>query len=169
MRLPSRLQAASLVERLRDGEITNFEFESAWPTEGDPDKRALRAVRTMLWRYYSDLYEHKLDGKHRLSLEGREQFNLCALFLRSGLEYEWAIDDFMQSGPSAPSSPASVLGLSNPPDIDYQKLNEEELLSIKAFGLNAIWPFFREEDLARAKRAYQEEPPWSDGGEKSWK
>jgi hypothetical protein len=79
-----RLEAAELIEKFVGREITNFEFENQFPRSTDP---ALHAVHTVLWLAYSDVREHRLDGKHALKQEGRDVFERCALFLRTDTEY----------------------------------------------------------------------------------
>ena len=93
-----RQRAAELIEKLRDGTISNFDFEESWPRYDKRD-RALRAIETMIWRFYSDGHEHTLaEEGHLLTAEGREIFDRCVLFLRTGLEYQWPKDNFIGIG-----------------------------------------------------------------------
>ena len=99
-----RAVAADLLRRFRDGKITNDEFESGYLDLYDQsDDRALRAIATVVWCYYSDFHEHTLEYLHPVA---RALFDRCGLFLRSGFPYEW---DFTLSGPRGgdPHAPAS--------------------------------------------------------------
>jgi len=82
-----RQTAKQLVERFLASEVTNDDFNDAFPLDdADP---ALEAIYSNLWPYYSERYTHKLDGKHTLQPETRALFSRCAAFLESDLEYEW--------------------------------------------------------------------------------
>jgi hypothetical protein len=85
----SRRCAAEIVERFRDGTISNFDFEELWPVHDRRD-RGLKAIRTLLWRFYDDGHEHTLTEEgHLLTPEGRDLFDRCALFRRTNFEYVW--------------------------------------------------------------------------------
>ncbi len=84
--LQARRTAAQAVRDFRDCRISNCDFEAKWPRYDKRD-RGLLAIETMLWRSYDDLHEHKLDGGHALTQEGRDMFDRCALFLETGIEY----------------------------------------------------------------------------------
>lgn len=124
--------AARLVEQLRDGTLSNLDFEAQWPdSRGD---RALTAISSMLWRYYDDMYEHKLTEADALPDAAREIFDRCALFLLSNLEYVWPRDDFFSGGVDTRSG---LLGLSDAswefPDCDPEGTGPS--------GDVAAWPF----------------------------
>jgi hypothetical protein len=93
----ARRCAADLVAKLRDGLITNREFEGSWP-QSDTEDRGLLAVETMLWHYYDDFRTHKLTGRHALESSDRELFDRCVQFLRTDLEYEWTEGNFIVTG-----------------------------------------------------------------------
>jgi hypothetical protein len=80
----NRLKAASLIQDFRDGNITNEEFVSAFPRSED---KAIQAIGSMLWFCYDDLHEHRLTGKHALTVEGEKLVDRCILFLNTNLEY----------------------------------------------------------------------------------
>ena len=83
--IESRQRAAELTEEFRDGIISNFDFEEAWPSYDKRD-RALKAIETMLWRFYSDGHEQAMvEEGHTLNSEQGEIFNRCVLFLRTDL------------------------------------------------------------------------------------
>jgi len=80
-----RLRAAQLIEKLISCQITNYEYDDQFPRcEDDP---ALHAIYTALWFTYSDVREHRMDGKHALKPEARETVDQCVLFLKTDIEY----------------------------------------------------------------------------------
>ena len=80
----SRLKAANLIQDFRQGKITNDEFIHAFPRSDD---KAIQAINSMLWFCYSDLREHRLTGKHALTVEREMLVDRCILFLNSDFEY----------------------------------------------------------------------------------
>lgn len=129
-----RKQAAELVEKFRDGAITNDQFVNAWPRSKKED-RALNAIYSMLWISYSDIRTHKLN----LTPEWRGIYDRCALFLRSDHEYKWQRDSF---GTVAPI--AFITRLLNHGKV--QELTESHIV-----GPDAIWPFFSGEELKQQR------------------
>jgi hypothetical protein len=91
--LEIRREAARILRQFRDGEITNDEFEDAFlPLRRESGDRALRAIATVTWHFYSDTHEHRLrpqEGETAAMLER------CIAFLESGLPYEWERDSFL--------------------------------------------------------------------------
>lgn len=82
---PKRLEAAKLIEDFLACRITNFQYGDRYPrSTGDP---ALLAIYSMLWFAYSDVREHRMEGKHALKNEGRKLADQCILFLRTESEY----------------------------------------------------------------------------------
>jgi hypothetical protein len=82
---PKRLEAAKLIEDLLACRITNFKYGDCYPrSTGDP---ALLAIYSMLWFAYSDVREHRMNGKHALNSEGRQLAEQCILFLKTDNEY----------------------------------------------------------------------------------
>jgi hypothetical protein len=79
-----RMEAAKLIEDFLSSRITNFEYDDHYPRSDDP---ALFAIYSMLWFAYSDVRNHRMDGKHVLSSEGRQLVENCILFLRTEFEY----------------------------------------------------------------------------------
>jgi hypothetical protein len=130
----SRRVAAEVLEKFRDGVITNCDFEGLWPLYNRGD-RGPNAIETMVWRYYDDLREHKLTGEHSLTDLGRLVFDRCVLFLRTECEYAWPDDNF------APGKPGSrgliTLGLSDAHD----RLEETCLKELHVEGESPFWPF----------------------------
>jgi hypothetical protein len=128
----SRTRAAEAIQRFRDGAITNMEFEGLWPCYDRRD-RGLRAIETMLWRFYDDFREHKLAEDYELTPEGRRLFDRCILFLRTELEYSWADDDFIGTRSHAG---LTLLGLSE------SNWEDVRLKHLHIVGDDPFWPFF---------------------------
>jgi hypothetical protein len=141
-----RLAAADLVERLRDGELTNFAFEEAWPETDPRADRAIRAIGEMLWNYYSDLEEHRLEGPFTVRQEDRALFDRCILFLRSEHPYEWPQDRFVEVGRDVGLLNRLSGGRLNRRHEERAHQLERELRSTGAWEL---WPFLRREDYER--------------------
>ena len=142
----SRRNAAELIERFRDGEISNFEFADSWPRYDGRD-RALKAVETMLWRSYSDLDEHTLaEEGHELTSEVRDIFDRCILFLRSDLEYQWPEDNFIGIRGLGSFGRIFTLGLSVFLDRARERREKRRLVALRVVGENAVWPFFETEE-----------------------
>lgn len=81
-----RLEAAKLIEDFFVScRISNFEYDDRYPRS--PDDPALFAIYSMLWFAYSDVREHRMDGKNALSGEGRRLIEQCKLFLKTDYEY----------------------------------------------------------------------------------
>jgi hypothetical protein len=88
---PTRLKAAHLIEDFTQGKLTNDEFVDRCPKSAD---KSLRAISSMTWFAYSDLREHRLEGKHALTDKGKEMFQRCIVFLNTELEYSGPDDLF---------------------------------------------------------------------------
>lgn len=85
----ARDAAAHLTRQFRDGLLTNDELEDQWPY-GSED-RAVRALASMLWRFYDDHRVHTLSNLHPETLA---ELNRYAAFLDTDLSYEWSEDRF---------------------------------------------------------------------------
>jgi len=140
----SRQVAAEVLEKFRDGVITNFEFEGLWPQNYGGD-RGLRAIETMVWRYYDDLHEHKLTNEHGLTELAHLIFDRCVLFLRTECEYAWPDDNFAQG--EAFSGTLTTLGLSDAPDW----FEEARLKELHVVEESASWPFSSRPEYERAQ------------------
>lgn len=127
---------AELLRHFAAGRLTNDQYEDAsdWCLES-PDP-ALRALWRAMWSTCDDLHEHRLTGEYELSRDGRATVARMVLFLRSDLPYEW---------PTAFRSLGILLlnlltlGL-------WSRIQPPPVGS----GDEAVWPFFRAEDLAQA-------------------
>ena len=82
---PKRLEAAKLIEDFLGCRITNYQYDDRYPRS--PNDPALFAIYSMLWFAYSDVREHRMDGEHELSDEGRHLADQCILFLKTENEY----------------------------------------------------------------------------------
>jgi hypothetical protein len=132
-----RRQAAELIEKFRDGLISNFDFEDSWP-RADRRDRAMKAISTMLWRTYSDVQEHRLiEEGHLLTSEQREIFNRCW----TNLEYQWAEDSFIGIGGLGAFGRIFTLGLSALVEGTLRRREERRLTALHVIGEEATWPF----------------------------
>lgn len=144
----ARQQAADLIEKFRDGTISNFEFQDSYPRYDRRD-RALRAIETFLWMFYDDCREHTLvEPKHALTPAGRELFERCALFLRTQLEYQWPEDNFIGIDGLGVVPRILTLGLSWLLDRALRRRNERKLGRLQLDESNPIWPFFTMEEYS---------------------
>src|SRR5262249_52136335 len=84
----TRRTAALLIRQLYQGEITNDDFHVGWPRKSSD--RALRAIGLTLNFAISENITRTLE----FGEEDRADLERCALFLESGLEYEWPRDRF---------------------------------------------------------------------------
>jgi len=130
----ARNKAVSLLARILEGEITNYEFEDEWPYGKDP---VLYAINTQLMFEYEERPEKLISGGY-FSQDILEMIKRCILFLRSGLEYEWPKHTLMWFE-------IPVLDKLIGRDKKYQRLAEE----FKAHGDFDVWPFLRQSDYER--------------------
>jgi hypothetical protein len=82
----ARDRAAQLLRNFISGKITNDAFEDQCPVTED---RAIDAIWATAWVLYSDTYEHRLIGKHRLTVDMRRICVRWLLFLHNSDEYLW--------------------------------------------------------------------------------
>lgn len=166
---PARDVAASLIRRFRDGEISNDQFEDQWPSKSQD--LAMTALRSMIWQFYDDRYEHTLTWRHTLKPEGHEAFTRFALFADTDLPYEWPQHDFREikglgcfilsagslgalvifinySWMAAIGLMALLLGL----DWRIHNRNDRAQATLEAAGDFSLWPFMRSADYETALR-----------------
>jgi hypothetical protein len=145
----ARKQAADLVQKFRDGVITNDEFRDSWPRRKNKEQardRALGAINSMLWFTYSDTRSHKLT----LTSDLRSLYDRCYLFLKSDIEYKWQRDEFVASWVQA--FRVFTLGLSSFFDRPFaRRLAEQPPSASQISGPDAIWPFYSAEELAQER------------------
>ncbi len=140
-----RDRAAHLVQQLRDGSVSNFDFEGKWPQGGSD--RALNAISSMLWHYYDDLHEHTLTEAHALSGGARDLLDRCALFLLSDLEYLWQRDNFISAGFSTPRGSLELSGMCPLPDCDPVDASTNSDI--------AVWPFLTAAEHDQTRRTQE--------------
>ena len=129
---PNRLEAARVIEDFLACRITNFQYDDRYPrSTGDP---ALLAIYSMLWFAYSDIREHRMDGKHVLKSEGKQLAQQCILFLKTDNEY---------------SGPRNFVTLSAP----FKKLWYWLRRKTPSELIGPAWPFDSVEQLEAARAA----------------
>ena len=131
----TRDSARGLLRNFIDCKLTNDEFHAQFPdSENDA---ALRAIRSNVWMFYSDLHTHKLAGKHKPNAEVSALLGRCVLFLGSDFEFEW---------------PVPKIGIANIlPNLRRRLFRERSANSgTLQFGPDSgdqtVWPFFRRRD-----------------------
>jgi hypothetical protein len=142
---PKRPAAAALIRGLRDARITNNDFEEDWPY--DKADRALQAIGDAAWTFYDDFETHTLEG---LGMEGHDFLTRCALFLDTGLEYEWPEGDVTRFGGLGLLVPLT-LGLLWPLDRWLRARSNQRYEAYISAGAEEAWPFLRTEDLVRSR------------------
>ena len=80
-----RLEAARLIEDLLACRITNIQYDRRYPRSADDP--ALFAIYSMLWFAYSDIREHRMEGNHSLTVDGKRLAEQSVLFLKTDNEY----------------------------------------------------------------------------------
>jgi hypothetical protein len=134
--------AVPLVCGLRDGKLTNDDFEAHWPTASLDC--ALMAVSATLWGAYSDNCTHTIDG---LTEEWCGLFDRSALFLESALEYEWPTYRFYASNGIPVWALVASLGLLVPLYGWLRRRFDKQ----EAAGESSVWPFIRCTDYERER------------------
>jgi hypothetical protein len=131
--------AGSLLKEFLACEITNDDFADGYPR--DKQDTAIGAVYEGLWGFLDDRHTHKLEGKCALDPKAKALFERCVAFLDSDLEYEWPAIQRV----SLSSGLLRLIGLHKIAD----KKADEQTDKMNSFGKLEVWPFIREEDLAR--------------------
>jgi hypothetical protein len=116
-----------------DGEITNDDFEAQFPRSAEDS--AIPAIKANVWMLYSDLRQHKLTGKHAPNAENRAILERCALFLETGLEFEWPVPKISLSNMFANLWMRAKTRLGGSPASQTPSEGDED-----------VWPFFRRKD-----------------------
>jgi hypothetical protein len=78
--------AAQLLRDFVSGKISNDEFDDNRPRSAD---RAIDAIWNTAWVLYNGTYQHRLEGRHRLTADMRRICARWVLFLHSNNEYSW--------------------------------------------------------------------------------
>lgn len=160
-----RKKLALHLRHLSIGLITNDEFEgmimedvtNGWlpeqyhrAKEAKLDDPIIRPMLELCWCLYSDLKEHKLSGRDKLTDEQLKYIARFILFLHSDCEYEWTYID--------PTNP--LLRLSFKELLlsaltlgqyyrDKKKEREQEFIIMQHLGDYDYWPFLRREQLKK--------------------
>lgn len=129
-----------LTRRLVAGRITNDEFEAGLPL-GSPDPAVLEVFHRGVWGFYSDLSEHRLVGRRRLSGSERRDAARYILFLKSDHEYEWPR---RQVWKDLVWMLVGLLTLGLAGRLYWAWLGRH--------GETSVWPFVRREDFEQAVR-----------------
>src|SRR5579859_5553001 len=83
----ARNQLAEALRALAAGQISNDEFENRVPRSSDP--AIWHIFFDGVWGLSSDLWQHRLRGKHHLSADAKQAVARCVLFLKTDQEFEW--------------------------------------------------------------------------------
>jgi hypothetical protein len=133
-----RVKAASLIRSYLDGKISNDDFADGFPH--DKSDRALHAIHQRLWFYYDDVRTHHRNFPRHSAIE--VLFRRCALFLDTGLEYEWP--NLWHHDLAHP-----IIRI-----LTRQLLRSKAIQKAKSAGDYAVWPFFRNADFEEAKAEF---------------
>jgi hypothetical protein len=137
----ARRQAARLLADFLEGNITNDEYNDAFPS-GSIDA-GLDAVYRRIWVYYSDLDTHYLD-QHGLSEEEIAMFRRCIEFLNTNLEYQ---------GPSLRFHNRFAQIFRNILGRDEEPVTLLGSTTVEASGLfSGWWPFASASEYEQARR-----------------
>jgi hypothetical protein len=141
-----RRRAASLVAQIRDGVITNDQFDDAYPLKSKD--RALFAVFMDVWTLYDDLHEHRLE---HLPDDIIQRLRRCELFLNTDLPYEWP--RWYLSFGTFVLLPVNI--------VTFGLVGKLLRMKFERAGEAAVWPFIRRSDFEAAtqRRATPEETP----------
>ena len=140
-----RAEFAELLRRFAAGQLTNDEYEDrAFEILPVPARHAedqgLWPIMEMSWFLYDDLHKHRLDGKYKLTRDGRREVCRWILFLQSDCEYEWPRKSFHSL--LAPILKLVTLGW-------WGRRQQEDFESA---GEVEVWPFLRRADYEAALR-----------------
>ena len=152
-----RKKLALHLRQLSTGQISNDEFEESVTRdvtygylpeqyhkaqESKNDDAVIRPILELSWCLYSDTYNHKLTGKHKLTKEDTKEIARFILFLHSDLEYEWTYIDL--TNPLVRFSFTDILKSIVTLGQHYRDLNlkrAEEIELMKKTGDFELWPF----------------------------
>jgi hypothetical protein len=139
-----RSKAAVVLQRFIDGEISQFDFEEQFPSSRSDC--AMEAISNMVWFFYDDLREHRLEGEHALTPDTRAMFERCILFLRSELEYAGPTRFITPEIPTLPEEPSIAQRFSC--WISGRETPQPKPLTFTP----SAWPFGSEEELHSLRR-----------------
>jgi hypothetical protein len=150
-----RDQMAEAMRQLASGLITNDEFDRRYDLLPSSDE--VCELYLFAWGFYNDTHTHRLRGKHRLSKLQRQVFARCALFLRSGLPYQYdrkAKWLWAKQGGSGINVFTWLLLWCNPRAVEIMAVRAErqERYGSDEVIDDRIWPFRSRADLELAKQ-----------------
>lgn len=133
----ARTRLAERLRHLASGAITNFEFDGRQTATKD---RAVGEIEWLLaWPTYDDTYEHRLDGRHALTLGMRRDFARAVLFLKTDLPHP-------RERPSAVSRVwRHMKRMLRDREIETTDLADE--------GDRRVWPFWSQADYRAALKS----------------
>jgi hypothetical protein len=141
----ARKKLSESLRHLVSGIYTNDKFDESVPLKSED--RAISGIFDFAWQLYSDLYTHKLTGKHKIHPVDKKTVARCLLFLKSDLEYEWPIlNDRITLG-----CLLSILSMGIIKD-------HRKKLSFEKHGDIDVWPFIRNRDFIKAKKVNSQMP-----------
>lgn len=160
--IPRRKKLAFHLRQLSTGIITNDEFESnlaeditkGWLPDqyyrhkdvGNDDP-AILPIAELAYGLYSDLEEHRLTEKYKLTDEGYTLIARCILFLRSEREYEWPKFDNRNPDVNISLIDLLLIMITLGFYTRYKRRKAEAAFEeFKRSGPYEVWPFFRHED-----------------------
>ena len=129
------------IRRLATGRITNDEFQDRQPL-GSRDPAMMEIFDRGVSGLYSDLHEHRLTGRDRMSREVRREVARIILFLKSDLDYEWPTPALWQE------LLWMVAGL-----LTLRGGGRFYMRWMGTHGEVGVWPFLRREDFEQAIRS----------------
>lgn len=130
--ISSRKAVAAMLERIFQGELTNYQIEDFWPQKSDD--RFIAELPDILWPYYDDQPEKPLRPG-QFSDNGEAFLKRIILFLKSNREYEWPRW-------KSPVDGGSILGRL----VKCLRKSSEDLENFKRYGDFDVWPFIRRAD-----------------------
>lgn len=139
--------AYAALRRFVDGVTTNDEFEREYAAATPTEDRAVRAIESMAWQFFSDHEVHRLTGTHVPDQTGGELLNRCMAFLRTDREYVWPVDNFLIVRDADPLSNLLTFGLAGR---RRERRYQETMGQLGAVGDVSAWPFISHDDLRRA-------------------
>jgi hypothetical protein len=134
----SRDRAFQALKRFVDRRATNDEFELEYAEASPTEDRAIQAIDTMVWHFFSDSRVHRLTGQDEPTPEGRALLQRCLDFLRTDHEYEWPDSNFtLTRRVDALSNVLTVGHAGRRAEVRYQEFRRR----LDAAGDFNAWPF----------------------------
>ena len=132
----ARNVVAALLERLLQGDLTNYQLENLWPQKSND--RFIAELPDILWCYYDDSPERILRSE-QFGDDGKAFLQRIIRFLRSANEYQWPT---WKPSPDRDSVLRRLVG--------RLFKNSGDLKNFKAHGDFDVWPFIRRADYEKS-------------------